>query len=61
LGLLEAGDALEEVGAMALHGLGVPLGVVVLAVGQRGLRQERAQASVIGGLGEMSQLLVRHP
>lgn len=61
MGLLEAGDALEEVGAMALHGLGVPLGVVVLAVREWCLRQERAQPGVVRGVGEVGQLLVGDP
>jgi len=61
LGLLEAGDALEEIGAMALHGLCVPLGVVVLPVGKGCLRQQGAQPGVVSGVGEMGQLLVGDP
>lgn len=60
LRLLEAGDAREQVSAMALHGVGVALRVVVLAVGQRGLRHEGAQPCVVGGLGEVRELLVGH-
>lgn len=45
---------------MALHGVGVALRVVVLAVGERRLRDERAQPGVVGRLGEVRQLLVGH-
>lgn len=45
---------------MALHGVGVALRVVVLPVGQWGLRHEGAQPCVVGGLGEVRKLLVGH-
>ena len=45
---------------MARHRVGVLLGLVVLVLGQRGLGDEGAQASVVGGLGEEGELLVRH-
>ena len=58
--LLEAGDVLEQVSAVPLHGIGVALGIVVLAVGQGGLRDQRAQPGVVGRLGEVGQLLIGH-
>lgn len=45
---------------MALHGIGVALGLVVLAIGERCLRHQRAQVGVVGCLGEVRELLVGH-
>ena len=60
LGLLEPADLVEHLGAVALHGVGVALGVLVLPVGERRLRHERPQPGVVGGLGEVAELLVGH-
>jgi hypothetical protein len=60
LRLLETGDLIEHLGAMALHRVGVALGVLVLAVSDRGLGHEGSQTSVIGGLGQVSELLLGH-
>lgn len=58
LGALETGDPLEQLGAVSLHGLGVPLGLVMLPIGQGCLRDERAQSSIVGCLGEVGQLIL---
>jgi hypothetical protein len=55
---LELGDLLDDLGSMPGHGLGVALGVVVLPVGERGLRHERAEPGVVGRIGEVAQLLL---
>jgi len=58
LGALQAGDLPEDPGPMSLHGIGVALGVLVLAVRQRGLGHQRAEPGVVRGLGERRELLV---
>ena len=42
---------------MAAHGVGVALGLAVVVVGERGLGHEGAQARVVGGIGEVGELL----
>ena len=58
--LLEAADLVEDLGAVPLHGIGVALGVLVLTVGERRLGHERPQPGVVGGLGEVPELLLGH-
>ena len=58
--LLEATDLVDDLGAVPVHGIGMALGVLVLAVGQWGLGHQRAQAGIVGGLGQMTELLVGH-
>src|SRR5436190_18935575 len=57
--LFELRNPGDYVVAAADHGVGVPLGLVVLAVGQRGLRHQRPQAGIVGLLHEDGQLLVQ--
>src|SRR4051794_27122875 len=58
LGLLEPADLVDHPGPVALHRLSMALRVLVLPVGQGRLRHERPQAGVVGGLGEVAELLV---
>src|SRR5947209_8614129 len=58
LGLLESLDGLHQLGPAVGNGVGVLLGVVMLAIGERRLRDERAQAGLVGRLGEEGHLLV---
>ena len=59
LGSLELLRSTTTTGARcARHRIGVLLGLVVLAVGERGLRHQGPQARLVGGLGEEGQLLV---
>ncbi len=43
---------------MGSHGIGVPTGLPVLAVGPRSLRDQRPQPLVVGLVGQMPELLV---
>ncbi len=56
--LLETSDVGAELGTMALHGLSMPLGVVVLAVGERRFGHERPKPCVVGRLDEVEELLL---
>lgn len=58
MGLFELGDVVEDLGAVAAHGIGMPLGFLVLPLGQGRLGDKRAQAGVVGGLGEVGQLVL---
>lgn len=55
---LEANDRVAHLFAPARHGIGMPLRLVVLAAGQRRLRDERSQPAVVGFVGELGELLV---
>ncbi|TML61598.1 MAG: 4-alpha-glucanotransferase [Actinobacteria bacterium] len=61
LGPLELGDRAEDGSSLAAHGVSVLLGLVVLAAGERRLRHQRAQAHVVGSIGEERQLLLHDP
>jgi hypothetical protein len=61
LGLLESGDGLCHLRPVPRHGIGVALGLVVLPVGQRGLGDQGPQASVVGLLGQLRELVVGDP
>jgi 4-alpha-glucanotransferase len=43
---------------VACHGIGVTLGLRVLLAGEGGLRHERAQPGIVGGIGQRRELLV---
>ena len=58
MGLFEAADGVDHLGAMPKHGIRVALRVMVLAVGQRRLGHQRPEPGVVGGLGQVLQLLV---
>lgn len=60
LGLLEAGDLGAHLPAVALHRIGVTLGLAVLAPGERRLGHERAEPGLLGLVGQMGELLVGH-
>jgi len=60
LRLLEAADLVADLGTVPLHRIGVALGILVLAIGQRRLRHQRPQAGIIRGLGQVAELLVGH-
>jgi hypothetical protein len=60
LRLLESADLVEDLGTVPLHRIGVALGVLVLPLGQRRLRHQRAEPGVVRGLGQVGELLVRH-
>ena len=55
---LELGDHVRPVTA---HRVGVLLGLTMLLLGQRRLRDQGPDAGVVGLVGEVSELLVGHP
>ena len=57
---LEPVDLFEEVGAVALHGIGVSLGVLMLTVGDGGLGYQRPEPGVVGRLHQVAELLLGH-
>src|SRR5438105_9682238 len=58
LGSFQLCDRGNHVCSLVCHGIGVLLRLVVLAVGQRRLGHQGAQAGLVGGIGEEQQLLV---
>jgi len=60
LAFLEPVDLLDEVGPVAVHGVGVALGVLVLTVGDRSLGHQRPEPGVVRGLRQVAELLLGH-
>ena len=58
LGLLQLAQLAHDVGSVPGHGVGMTLGLGVLAPGQRRLRDQSAETGVGGGVGEHGELLV---
>ncbi len=58
LNALQLGDLLHEVIAMAGHGLGVALSLVMFAIRQGRFRHHRTKAGVVGALHEERELLL---
>ncbi len=58
LGRLEFVDVLLQLGTEALHGLGVPRGLPMIALGDGRLRDQGAETRLVGLFGEVEELLV---
>ena len=58
---LEPSDLVGHVGVVPAHGLDVALGVGVVARGHRRLGDQRAQAGIVRGVGQVGELLGGDP
>ena len=58
LRLLELGDLGQKGASVPVHHLGVALGLAMLPVGKRSLRNERTQSGLVGLVGEVRELFV---
>ena len=56
---LQLGDLVEHGGAVPSHGLGMPLGLPMVDVGDGRLGHQGPQPGVVGGIGQMRELLIR--
>ena len=58
LASFERTDLVDDLVAMATHGVGMTRSAAVLAIGERCLRDEGTQACVVGLVGEVRELFV---